>query len=269
MKKKKAKPRKQMYYLGNTLRDKVFNYYINEMEEKEENFNLISTSNVEFNLLQTVQEKSRIIDLIFSLAYFYDVNFTGNKDFMHVPTINQIIQNFIQYPILLATRKEKNGIEDILGVATIKIENNKSITDNICFPTKNENILSITGVLTKYNALDKHGIKIKGIGKELYKSAIKGAYELNKEKNIRLICEIDCRNINSLKSISNAVRELNQESIPVKLFISGYYEIYDKTKKLKEAPTFILEIDLNGEKKINQTLTKFSYLKCPQDNAKN
>lgn len=140
------------------------------------------------------------------------------------------------------------------------MENNSSIAYNPYFPTKNENILSITGVLTKYDVKDKNGNKIKGIGKELYKSAIKAAYELNKEETIRLICEIDCRNVNSLKSISNAVRELQIENIPVRLYISGYYEIYNKGKKLKEAPTFILEIDLNGEKNIAQIETKFSYL---------
>lgn len=264
-KKKKVKPRKQMF-LGNTLQEKAFNYYIEEMEEITENFKEKYASNIEFNLFQTVSKKNNVIDMIFNLAYFYDTNFTGNKDFMHIPAINQIAQNFTHFPIMLATQKNQYGVDEILGVTTIKMENNSSITDNPYFPTKNENILSITGVLTKHNAVDRNGNKIKGIGKELYKSAIKGAYELNKEKNIRLICEIDCRNANSLKSISNAVKELQQEGIPVRICIPGYYEIYNKEKTLVEAPTFILEVDLNGEKNISQTVTKFSYLQCNSAN---
>lgn len=259
-KKKKSKPRKQMFFLGNTLQEKTFNYYIEELAEKTENQK--STSDVEFNLFQTMPEKSRVIDRIFNLAYFYDTNFTGNKDFMHIPSINQITKNLLHYPIMLAMQKNEYGAEEILGATTIKIENNSSIADNPYFPTKNESVLSITGVLTKYNAFDKSGNKIKGIGKELYKSAIKGAYELNKEKTVRLICEIDCRNINSLKSISKAVKELKEENMDIQLCIPGYYEIFDKKNNLLEAPTFILEVDLNGDKNISQTLTKFSYINC-------
>lgn len=264
-KKKKGKPREQMYFLENTLQEKTFNYYIKEMEEKTKSFKLKSALDVEFYLFQKMLEKSNIIDMVFNLAYFYDTNFTGNKDFMHTPTIDKIIQSFTRYPILLATQKNQYGAEEILGATIIKFENNVSILDNPYFPTKNENVLSITGVLTKQSAFDLKGNKIKGIGKELYKSAIKGAYELNKNKTIRLICEIDCRNVNSLNSISNAVRELQQENIPIQLYISGYYEIYDKNKNLTEAPTFILEIDLNGERNIKNTLTKFSYLQCDSE----
>ncbi len=260
--KKKGKPRKQMLFSGNTLQEKAFNCFIKELDDKTENSKLAQNFDLEFGLFQTIPEGSKIIDKIFNLAYFYDINFTGNKDFMHVPTINQLAKNFTHFPIMVATQKNQYGVEEILGTTTIKIENNSSITDNPYFPTKNETILSITGVLTKANCFDKNGEKIRGIGKELYKSAIKGAYNLNKEKNIRLICEIDCRNVNSLKSISNAVKELQQEDIPVQLYISGYYEIYNNRKDLTEAPTFILEVDLNGDKNINQTLTKFSYLKC-------
>lgn len=262
-KKKKPRPRKQIYFIGNRLQQKTFNYFIEEMEEKTEEYNLKNNQDINFCLLQAMPEKNEIIDMIFNLAYFYDANFTGNKDFMHIPTISQITQNTTRYPIILATRKDEFGALEILGATTIKIENNSSITNNPYFPTKNEYVLSITGVLAKQNILDKNGNKIKGIGKELYKAAIKGAYELNKEENIRLVCEIDCRNTNSLNSISKAVKELQEENIPVKLCIPGYYEIYDnKTKKLTEAPTFMLEVDLDDEKNINNTQTKFSYLQC-------
>ena len=63
------------------------------------------------------------------------------------------------------------------------------------------------------NAVDKNGNKIRGLGRELFKSAIKGAYELNKDKKVRLICEVDCRNTNSLYSVCKAVKELQEENI--------------------------------------------------------
>ena len=77
------------------------------------------------------------------------------------------------------------GKDEILGTTTVKFGNNKFLTDNPYFPTKGEDILSITGVLTKMNAVDKNGNKIRGLGRGLFKSAIKGAYNANKDKALR------------------------------------------------------------------------------------
>lgn len=267
MKKKKGKPRQlHKYCFTNTVQEKTFKYYIKEMEEKQKSFQLKSNLNVKFNLIQTKLGKDKIIDKILNLAYFYDTNYTGNKDFIRIPTVEQMTHNFMYYPIMIATQKNEYEKEEILGATIIKIYNNTSISDNPYFPAKNENVLCISGVLTKFNAVDKFANKIRGIGKELYKSAIKGAYKLNKETKIRLICEVDCRNINSIKSVSNAVKELQQEGISVNINIPGYYEIYNKTKELKEAPTFVLEIDLNEQQNNNQAITKFSYLQCDLTN---
>ena len=96
--------------------------------------------------------------------------------------------------------------------------------------------------MTKRNT-DDGQIRIKGIGKELYKSAIKTAYEINKEKKVRLIFEVDCRNVNSIGAALKAVNTLKEEGINTRLFIPGYYEVRNYDNTLAEAPTFICEVD--------------------------
>lgn len=265
-KKKKARPRLNIKQDGEVAKQKIFKYYIKEMEEKTEKVNNQNSLDTDFHLFQTIRNKVSARDTIFNLTYFYDNNFTGNKDFMHIPNISNVLNNILHYPIMLVTQKDEHGNDEILGTTTIKFENNNSITDNPYFPTKGEDVLSITGVLTKMNAVDKNGNKIRGLGRELFKSAIKGAYELNKDKKIRLICEVDCRNTNSLYSVCKAVKELQEENLNLQMFLAGYYEIKNKEKNLLEAPTFVLEIDLNGDKEINNNNLNFDYQNCKSTN---
>ena len=89
-KKKKSKPRTQVFAKLNTTKVKAFKYYNKEMEEtskkfKEKNKNAF---NINFYLFQNIREKAKLIDKLFELTYFYDRNFTGNKDFMHIPNIH-------------------------------------------------------------------------------------------------------------------------------------------------------------------------------------
>lgn len=265
-KKKKAKPRSNFNQDGEVAKQKIFKYYIKEMEEKTQKVNSQSSYESNFHLFQTIKNKESVRDTIFNLTYFYDNNFTGNKDFMHIPNISNVLNNILNYPIMLVTKKDEYGKDEILGTTTIKFENNKSFTDNPYFPTKGEDVLSITGVLTKLNAVDKDGNKIRGLGRELFKSAIKGAYEINKDKKVRLICEVDCRNTNSLYSVCKAVKELQEENVNLQMFLAGYYEIKNKEKNLLEAPTFVLEIDLNGDKEINNNNLNFDYQNCKSTN---
>lgn len=256
---KKAKPRSKQVY----LRNMVFNYYNKEMNSATNSFiqKNPNISDIQFHLLQTTKEEEKIKNMLLNIAYFYDRNYIGNKDFMQIPNMKNIIENTACYPMIIASENETAYNEDILGVTTIKIENNESITDNPYFPTKNENVLSITGILTRLN-LNDNCKRIRGIGKTLFKTAIKGAYNINKQNKVRLICKIDCRNKNSLKSITKAVKELQEENIDIQIFIDGYYEILNKQNHLIEAPTFILEIDLNKNQKISNNIVEFSYLNC-------
>jgi hypothetical protein len=259
---KKVRPRMEGYSKDINIIRKTFKYYSEEMKETKSNFIKKNPKafNTNFYLFQNMPNKAKLIDSIFELGYFYDTNFIGNKDFMHIPSIKQIANNVFHYPIILATKKNGLG-EEIIGATTIKFENNSSILDNPYFPTKNENVLTITGILAKQNITDTFGNKLKGVGKELYKSAIKGAYNLNKEENVRIICEIDCRNENSMKSLCKAVLDLKQ-NIDINLFLAGYYEIINKDGNLTEAPTFIFEVDLNGNKELDNSERLFSYEHC-------
>lgn len=261
MKKKKEKPLTQEQSDDVFLKKGLFKQYYLEMGDKTEKYNKVHESNIDFYLAQTIPNRADIINQVIDLSYFYDQNFTGNKDFMHIPNFNQIANNLVNYPILLASQSEEDGSRDIVGVTTLKYEYNEDLRQNPYFPTRDENVLMITGVLTKFNAQDKNGNRIRGIGKELYKSSIKGAFELNKKKLVRLVCEIDCRNTNSLNSITKAVQELREEGYPVTSYVTGYYEIYGADKRLKEAPTFMVEFDLNGTKNLKDKV-EFSYVNC-------
>lgn len=260
-KKKKARPRSNNNQQeGDVVKQNIFKHYIKEMEEKTEKVKSNQSSfETNFHLFQTIRNKDDVRDTIFNLTYFYDNNFTGNKDFMHIPNISNVLNNVLNYPIMLVSKKDEHGKDEILGTTTVKFENNKFITDNPYFPTKGEDVLSITGVLTKIDAQDNKGNKIRGLGRELFKSAIKGAYNINKEKHIRLICEIDCRNTNSLHSVCKAVKELQEEGLNLQMFLNGYYEIKSKNRTMVEAPTFVFEIDLNGNKEINNDSLNFDY----------
>ena len=174
-----------------------------------------------------------------------------------------IVNNSFKYPILFVTQgKNSYRVNHILGATMIKIENNHSMNDNPYFPTVNEDVLTISCILTKYNAMYKNH-KIKGIGSKLFRICIKSANEINKNKKIRLICEVDCRNINCFHSIKKAIQELQSQNINVKVCITGYYEIKDNQQHLLEAPTFILEMILEGnETKMAHDDIELNYSNC-------
>ena len=266
-KKKKSKPRTMNSSDVEVAKQKIFSYYIKEMEERTEKFTLNNpdAKGTKFYLFQTIRSKDEVRDMIFKLAYFYDRNFVGNKDFMHIPNISNILENILRYPILLASKKDENGHEDILGVTTVKMEKNLNLSDNPCFPTVNENVLSITGILAKMNNQDENQVRVRGVGKELFKSAIKAAVEINRIEPVRLIFEVDCRNTNSLNAACRALKDLQNEGLNINMFISGYYEIKNKDKSLVEAPTFILEIDLSGAKTLSKSELKFTYQDCKKE----
>ena len=247
---------------GEVPKQVIFNHYIEEMEEKSKEYKT-TNKDVDFYLLQSIKNKDKVRDKIFNLVYFYDYNFVGNKDFMHIPNISNVLDNCLKYPIMLANKKCKNGNEEIIGAATIKAENNYSLKQNPYFPTCGEDVLTITGVLTRLYKNEAN--RIPGIGKDLFKSAIKSAYFINQEHKIRLITEVDCRNFKSLNAVTKAVKELKAEGINVNIFVAGYYEIKNKENDFIEAPTFILEVDLSGEKKLKDSYVELNYERCRKE----
>lgn len=241
----KSKPRSQNYF----LKHKIFNTYSKEMEVETKEFSL--SENIDFHLFKRDENIKNYELNVLKIAYFYDRNFIGNSDFIHIPNIYDVAENTLKYPILLAT----DSFGSICGITTIKYENNRKITDNPYFPTVHEHVLNITGILTRLNN------KVPHVGRSLYETAIRGAYELNKSNSFRLICYIDSRNVNSINSIANAVRDLKQKGLDVDIILTGFYEIYKKAR-LQEAPTFVFEIKFHKNYKELKNKVVFSYEDC-------
>lgn len=250
----KEKPRRR----GNEFKNFLLEYCSNELEVQTKKFNNqnLSDEKVNFFLFQSIKNKEEISKMLFNITYFYDRNYVGNKDFIQIPSLKDLIYNISKYPVILVCKENS----DLLGITTLKYENNDSIFSNPYFPTKNENILIITGILTKLN--NNYEKRIPNIGKSLFKSCIKCAYDINLEEKVRIISKIDCRNVNSFMAMTNAVKELRNEGIKIQIFITGYYEVINKFNEIIEAPTFIIEVDLNGNKNIQHCITKFSYDSC-------
>ena len=245
------------------LKEMVFETYNDGLEERTQRYNSSHNQKIDFGLAQSQVNKKDFINQALNISYFYDRNFSGNKDFMHTPNFTQVATNFVRYPIMLATKEAGDGSKDIVGATTIKYQRNQELSDNPYFPTKGENVLMITGVLSQDNTLVSEKDKVYGVGKELYKTSIKGAFLINNLKKVRLVCEIDCRNINSLNSIKKAIKELNDEGIKVGAYLRGYYEIVNDNRRIVEAPTFMVEFNLNNEK-LDSEKTVFSYIDCRQ-----
>ena len=56
-------------------------------------------------MFQSINNEEKMRDMLFGLAYFYDTNFTGNRDFIHIPNISTITDNAVHYPMIIATKK--------------------------------------------------------------------------------------------------------------------------------------------------------------------
>ena len=66
-KKKKVKPRTQVYANLSDLKIKAFKYYNKEMEETEKSFRNKNKDafNINFYLFQSIKEKTKLVDKIF------------------------------------------------------------------------------------------------------------------------------------------------------------------------------------------------------------
>jgi len=183
-------------------------------------------------------------DSVYNITEFYNHNWLGNIDFMHIPDFRQTLENCKSYPIIIA---RKNGTDEILGISTIKYDENSEDKIDPYFPEEDAKYFSITGILTRKNNTHK------GIGKKIYEIAIRGAYNYEKEyPDTKMMCVIDCRNRQSLRALTSAVNRIKEEKcvgegkeLPV--HILGYYELRSKEEdKILEAPTLVIEIELEA-----------------------
>lgn len=198
-------------------------------------------------------------DSVYRIANFYNHNWLGNVDFMHIPDFYQTLNNCLNYPIIIARKKEN---DELVGISTIKYDENTDEHLDPYFPEKDAKYFSITGILTKKD--NPH----KGIGKKIYEIAIRGAYDFEKEYPGTLImCVIDCRNRQSLNALASSVERIKQSNLvgenkELPAHILGYYELRDsQTDTLLEAPTLVMEVELKAKEiseKTKQTNIEFS-----------
>ena len=181
------------------------------------------------------------------IADFYNNNWLGNKDFMHIPNFSQVMANYMKYPIIIA---REEGKDEILAISTIKYDENNPDEIDPYFPDPEAKYFSITGILVK------KGTPHKGMGKKIYEIALRGAYGYNKHyPGTRIMCVIDCRNSQSLRALSTAVETINENGLvgegqELPANIVGYYELVDtETGALEEAPTLVLEVGLDSQDK--------------------
>lgn len=192
---------------------------------------VFSNSNVTYKVLQFSNDCSDA-SFILKLANFYNNNWVGNRDFMHIPNIDQLMEDIHKYPIIVATDEHNN----ILGATIIRLEKNDDFHLDPYIPYQNTNILTVNAILTNKNNL------YKGIGKNLYKIALfSAAYYKQLCSNLKMFCVVDCRNYNSLYAATCAAKGTNY-----KVNIDGFYEVIDfQTGQLLESPTLVVEFDLN------------------------
>lgn len=215
----------------------------NVCEEVNEELAGTESGKVVYEVLQ-FSELARNWDSVYNIADFYNHNWLGNVDFMHIPNFMQVIQNCQSYPIIIAKERDTN---QLLGISTIKYDEN---TDENCdpyFPERDAKYFSITGILVKKD--NPH----RGMGKKIYEIALRGAHNYEKiYPGTSMMCVIDCRNRQSLRALTSAVESVRDnncvgEGKELPVSICGYYELRDKeSDELIEAPTLVIDIDLNA-----------------------
>lgn len=181
------------------------------------------------------------------IADFYNENWLGNKDYMHIPNYSQVMSNYMRYPIIIA-REEQD--DEILAISTIKYDENNPDEIDPYFPDVEAKYFSITGILAKRETTHR------GMGKKIYEIALRGAHAYNKHyPGTRIMCVIDCRNSQSLRALSAAVEKINRDQLvgegqELPANIVGYYELRNsQTGELEEAPTLVLEVGLETQNK--------------------
>lgn len=234
---------------------------------------------IRFKVLQLLDnEESKLCqgtDIIRKAAQLYD-EYEGNEEYIHVPDVQQMLENFRNHIVI--------GIEDIEtgeleGVTTIKYFENDENKTNPYYPIKSAKCFEITGVIVK----QRENMRNKGLGTGMYEAAFLGIQQFAKKypkEGYRLNAVIDCTNIKSLYAAQNAINNLNSRGLLGKnkqmdLNLGGIYVLRDEeTKKLVEAPTFVIKSDLqeverkNSENEGEKSVAWFRYFRPKNNNEK-
>ncbi len=231
---------------------------------------------IRFRVLQLSNNDESMLyqgaDIIRKAAQLYD-EYEGNEEYIHIPDVQQMLENF-KNNIVLGIEDTNTG--ELEGVTTIKYFENDENKTNPYYPRKNAKCFEVTGVIVK----QREYMRNKGLGTGMYETAFLGIEQFAKEhpeEGYRLNAVIDCTNIRSLYAAQNAINNLNSRGLlgknkKMNLNLGGIYVVRDEqTKKLVEAPTFVIESDLqevekkNSENKREKCVTWFRYSR-PKNN---
>ena len=91
--------------------------FIKECEKMTQQYN----NGIIFSVIQYDKyfQKLGITNTIDKIVEFYDTQYTGNADYIHIPDFNTVLNNYLNFPILSAYQIVDGEI-DILGLTTIK-----------------------------------------------------------------------------------------------------------------------------------------------------
>ena len=215
-----------------------------------ENSQLIKKgSKLRYEIFQLSNCTDNIIQSSYLLTKFYNENFCGNADYMHIPSYNQIIEDIIKYPIIIA--REKNS-KVFLGASILKY-NDSSQNFDPYYPFENIKYYSITGILTNKKNNQKGYY---GIGKKIYEIALHSVLQYQKiNPFIQIMCVIDCRNKNSINALNYATKSINTIYNDNVIFneIVGFYTV-ENNSQLVEAPTFVIRMNFKKSNLIEDNI---------------
>ena len=222
-----------------------------------ENERLSKMCNYRYEVLQLSDITGEVLNVAYSISKFYNNNYCGNEDYMHIPNFKQTVENIIKYPIIVA---RENDSDDILGISILKYFDSNEVIDPY-FPVRNSRYFSVTGILTNASNREKGYY---GVGKKIYEICLDAVCKYKEviDNDIRLMCVIDCRNNNSIDALRVATEKLNKKynSKKMETSIVGYYEVESLySGLLVEAPTFVIEMKMNNfvNDKCSQILLKY------------
>ncbi len=212
--------------------------------------------NVRFCLYQDIDKYE--IQRPFSeldITKFYNKNWTGNKDFMHIPDYNNVLEYIRSYPVIVAYDR---FTKELLGISTLKYDEITKTHVDPYFPEPGARYFSMTGILTNPDNA-KNGLR--GIGNKIYEIELAGALlykNLPGNNDIRIVCVIDCRNKHSIYALKGAAESLGKDlkldmkNTEFPASVVACYFIKDSNNELTEAPTLVVEVDLDAKIKTNE-----------------
>lgn len=198
------------------------------------------------------QDEDQMVQLINDISNFYNENWLGNKDFMHIPDFDKVLENYLKYPIIIAYRKNDSKRE-ILGISTIKYYQNNNKFINPYYPIENNTHFEVTGVLVKKAS------GIRNIGKHIYEIVLESLKRYQKVlPSFDVIFVADCRNYMSINGARGGAQYL-RENLHKNVFgeLVGFYTVRNNNS-LVEAPTLVAKFNFDDNYK-NEDITTFSY----------